>query len=1045
MTKEKSIEECIVRNIRDENVVFVFPTEVSCKSWADWTVENSGITGVAAVSMERFIAWDKFKGDCIRTKQEDKTTVPSLMRKIFASYLIEKNAGIKKSNIANGKNEPLLFKSLITKEFAESASSFSDWISKILPSLKIWKTYHDTQSYKDIIEEMKNRALDAGKDFSLSANDSEDEDYETLYREYKKFLDENDLFDPAWEQPPFKGADDKTRYVIVYPQILEDWTQYEFLLRMAEQEKALSFVEVPREIDVGNTSWCHFDTSVEELHNVASFLRRMHDEEKIAWTDMAVSVPNMDTYGSYLERELNLFEIPNVTRFSRMLSEHGSGKIFSQIQECVRSDFSFASVKELLLNDDIPWKNKFLIDKFIQFGKENNCVCSYIDEATGKKVDIWTSSFDNPVRRLSDDKIPERKRKMEESIAELRRFYGYLRASTTKMVGAKSFKALLRAYRTFRKLFIDRRGFKDMKQSDLILSRCITELTGLVELEGKYCTEEKKGSGVRVDGKTAYKISNVFGFFVSHLEQTQYLDQTEKRGIQVYPYRAAAAAPFKVHVVVDATQDSLSVGSLFKQLDFLNETKRDVILKIDPSTNDKFFKFTDFDPSESFISLYQLSSGRASYFTSAEHSAGKYGFPHGFLKKDAETEPDGSGNVFSQEKSSFVDKDVRFPNFIMRKQKNGFGVWKEQTMTSGRGGGSFSWEESKEKIKSIIEKKYLNKANGKYKISPSNVKAFYKCPRQWLFERVLSLKPLSNEADLMDDFVVGRINHAVFEVYLGVLKDRGVRFSDTLDRTVDKKTGDFKDTKLNSEYRKILEESIEKANTRFTEPDDDDEFGETLSEMTKTIVNSQKAELFTKLLPSVEKFSQDFCDMKVFKLEEQYVSHPKDEDGNPKEYYFDGRIDCILYCDSADDSETKFFIIDFKSGSIPSPILYDDAKEYEVPDFQMPIYRKIFSDGEKFRNGKSIEPDRYFFFSIRDRTLNGKTSVESASFGKDEFDRTCEKCGELIEKFVERIKNLDFSIDERVQKKDLCTNKGVGANCKDYQSVCRRFFTVSGE
>lgn len=75
MTKEKSIEECIVRNIRDENVVFVFPTEVSCKNWADWTVENSDITGIAAVSMERFIAWDKFKGDCIRTKQEDKTTV----------------------------------------------------------------------------------------------------------------------------------------------------------------------------------------------------------------------------------------------------------------------------------------------------------------------------------------------------------------------------------------------------------------------------------------------------------------------------------------------------------------------------------------------------------------------------------------------------------------------------------------------------------------------------------------------------------------------------------------------------------------------------------------------------------------------------------------------------------------------------------------------------------------------------------------------------------------------------------------------------------
>ena len=298
-----------------------------------------------------------------------------------------------------------------------------------------------------------------------------------------------------------------------------------------------------------------------------------------------------------------------------------------------------------------------------------------------------------------------------------------------------------------------------------------------MELEAKYCLEAEKGSGLREDGKTAYKISNVFGFFVSHLEQTQYLDQTEKRGVQVYPYRAAAASPFKVHVVVDASQDSLSVGSLFKQLDFLNEAKRDVILKIDPSTNDKFFKFSDFDPSESFISLYQLSSEKASYFTSAEHSVEKYGFPHGFLKNEDRIEPEKSGNIFSSERFSFVEKTAEYPAVIMKSQKVGFDSWKERVLASEKEMGLSRWDESKEKVREIIEKKYRSKAGGKFKISPSNVKAFYKCPRQWLFERILSLKPLNNEADLMNDFVVGRINHAVFEEYLGVLKSRGLSFS----------------------------------------------------------------------------------------------------------------------------------------------------------------------------------------------------------------------------------------------------------------------------
>ena len=1045
MVQENSIEECIVRNIGDENVVFVFPTEVSCKGWADWTVEHSGLTGVSAVSMDRFIAWDKFKGDCIRTQQEDKETVPSLMRKIFASYLIEKNAKINKSNIEKNQDEPLLFKSLITKEFADSASAFSDWIAKILPSLKIWKTYHDTQAYKSIIDDMKKQALMSGKDFSLSENDAEDEDFQTLFDEYKHFLDENNLFDPAWEQPPFKSVDDKTRYVIVYPQILEDWTQYEFLLKMAEQEKALSFVNVPLDAVPKNPAWCHFDTSVEELHNVASFLRKMHDQEKIAWTDMAVSVPNMDTYGSYLERELNLFEIPNVTRFSKMLSEHGSGKIFSQIQECVRTDFSFESVKSLLLNDDIPWKNKYLLDKFIVFGKENNCVCSYFDESEKARVDIWEKSFDDPVRRLGDEKIPERKEKLDETISELRKFYGYLRASCKKMVAARSFKSLLRAYRTFRKLFIDRRGFKDMKQSDLILSRCITELTGLVELEAKYCLEAEKGSGLREDGKTAYKISNVFGFFVSHLEQTQYLDQTEKRGVQVYPYRAAAASPFKVHVVVDASQDSLSVGSLFKQLDFLNEAKRDVILKIDPSTNDKFFKFSDFDPSESFISLYQLSSEKASYFTSAEHSVEKYGFPHGFLKKEDRIEPEKSGNIFSSERFSFVEKTAEYPAVIMKSQKVGFDSWKERVLASEKEMGLSRWDESKEKVREIIEKKYRSKAGGKFKISPSNVKAFYKCPRQWLFERILSLKPLNNEADLMNDFVVGRINHAVFEEYLGVLKSRGLSFFETLEKITDESGALVGYGGLLDEFKDILADCIEKANSRFTEPDEYEDFGETLSEMTKTIVNSQKSELFVKLLPSVEAFSRFFPTAKIHRLEAQYTFHPKDDDGRDKDFYFDGRVDCILKNESADESMTEFYIIDFKSGMIPSPILYDPEKADEIPDFQMPIYKKIFSANEKFKNGSAIEPSGYFFFSIKDMKLNGKTSVKSAALDKGEFDATCKKCDELIEAFVERLNKLDFSIDERVQKKNMCANKDLGANCKDYQSVCRRFFTVSGE
>src|SRR5574344_288528 len=56
----------------DGQSVFVFPTGVSADLWADWTVRHSDITGVTAVAMDRFIAWDDFKSDSIKSHVEGK-------------------------------------------------------------------------------------------------------------------------------------------------------------------------------------------------------------------------------------------------------------------------------------------------------------------------------------------------------------------------------------------------------------------------------------------------------------------------------------------------------------------------------------------------------------------------------------------------------------------------------------------------------------------------------------------------------------------------------------------------------------------------------------------------------------------------------------------------------------------------------------------------------------------------------------------------------------------------------------------------------------
>ena len=55
------IADILIKNIKDPDSVFIFPTDTVLNSWADFLILNHEKTNVQAIPMERFIAWDKFK------------------------------------------------------------------------------------------------------------------------------------------------------------------------------------------------------------------------------------------------------------------------------------------------------------------------------------------------------------------------------------------------------------------------------------------------------------------------------------------------------------------------------------------------------------------------------------------------------------------------------------------------------------------------------------------------------------------------------------------------------------------------------------------------------------------------------------------------------------------------------------------------------------------------------------------------------------------------------------------------------------------------
>lgn len=1028
----QSIQSVLKEQITNQNTVFVFPTDIACQKWADWVIKN---TGVKAVAMDRFLAWDKFKGECIRSESENLRTIPSLMRKIFTDTLIQKNAV-----------KPF-FKSLIIEKYAGEASAFADWISSILPSLKMWKNLRDKQeealsksegkinwdeepSLKLFLEDYRKN------DFT----DSEDRDLEYLYEEYSRFLSDNGLFEPAWIEADFSG--DGKEYYLIYPETLEDWEQYRYKLSNIEK---IHFVSVPEA--EGEYEAHFFENSSVEVKDVALFLRQMHDEQKIEWSDMAVNVPNLDTYGSYLDRELSLYEIPHSMRYSRPLSSYGAGILFSQLQDCVENNFSYESLKTLLLNEDLPWANKNVIENFLLFGRMNNCICTPEDYLNCKEsgITVWNVAFDHP----KDDRGTDLNK--DELI---RNFYKSLIKYIPPLVKAQKFEDIRKKYEDFREKFFDMAAFQTMELSNNVLSRCITSLNELVDLEKDY---------------PEYHVANPYSFFVSYLSKVQYLTQGENRALQVYPYKSAPAAPYKVHVVLDSTQDSLSVASGFKPLDFMNENKRALFMKM--GELDSSLGFQDSDPSFDFVKLYQHSALCKSYFTASRHAYnGEYGFAYGKLSKMGKEEKLFRPDAFADEKVRFLSvsspenlKGAAFPGKVFSSQGRGLDSWKKIHQNDKSDDGLFSKDE---KLTSMIQKRLrlLREDSDSKKeknplllnrieVTQTTLKNYFKCPRKWLFKNVLSIAPLDNEAELIDEYILGTVNHKVFENFFESLREEKLLLAYDEERP----------GRLGENFSSLLVKAINAAvdpedqSSAFKEIYSSRYSKKIASSMTVKVLSSQykigKGENpeenanFRMLEKSIAGLCSIYKGYKVYATELNLEALPQDENGTGQEgYYLAGKIDCIL----SSSNESEFVVIDYKTTSTPTNLTVkaqNDGKKENIIDFQLPLY--IYLLENSLQEELRLKVSAALFYSIK--KAEARFFLGSAPEGKPnkitEEDVNLAKAEMLkyAKRFYTEVSDEKFAVNVLNQGRTVCTAKGEFDNCIDYQAVCRRYFMVSGE
>lgn len=940
------IEETLKNNISNPAAFFVFPTQMAADLWADRIISVSDVT---AVAMERFLAWDTFKGNSIKSRQQNKKAIPSILRKIFTDRLIEQNG-----------EEPFL-KNLIIPQYAKSAAGFSDWISSILTGLETWKKYFEK---------------------SGSQADSEDQDLLEIYNRYKDFLETHNLFEPAWETPPFEA--DGHHYFIFFPEILSDYTEYEEILRTSED---ITIINLPESPDYVKPSADFYNNTRTEIKALALNLLDLHQNKKIPWDEIAVNVPDLDTDGTYIHRELRLYQIPHVMRYAKPLTSFGAGSFFNQLSECISGNFNYDSIKNLLLNTSLPWKNPKLNSSLVAYGQSNNCICSFKYE--GQLIDIWEKSFG-----------------VNKPDAAIREHYYSLKKDIERIVKANSFEKIRDNY------FIFRGNFFDMDncpaETDLVISRCISELGNLIDIQNSPdfadCT-----------------LKDPYTFFVNYLNGTKYLAQATTCGVQVIPYRMAATAPYSVHYIVDSTQASLSV--IYKPLSFLRDDKRKMLFgqKEDPNVTEKMIK------------LYQMNSvNQEVYFSAAAKTFTGYSQVSSYLEENSLI-PDAKkgfnpklfekdkNNTFADEAEWFLNEKKAFPEKITETAKEGFDFWSATQTLEDTSTKDFSMNIIKNRIENTRYK------NGNLFVSYSTLNQYYSCPRKWLINSVSKLNQQDNEAVLMDVFEKGNLNHKILELYFHQLSIRNIAIY-------------LKDNELTEDCDEILNSSIKEAIET-----------EKISFLEREQLWTMMSAIYSSIKSAVVSFSKTFLGYTVFDVEREfnYINSEKKIHYNGRVDLLlqepgSGDLTLVDFKSSDYSVPDNIYIepsFDEEGNPLPVP---ESLEEQSLPAFQMPFYIFLMN-----MEKKPLKVENCCYFSIKSGTVFPVAGEKEflLSIGVSEkkldlyksmeaFNQEVEKTIECAENFAKRIEASDFSTNKLVQTFSVC-------NSCDYRALCRKVFNVS--
>ena len=477
------LAETIVDHYTTGRRTMVFPSEVAADSWRVYLAERLG-----AVRSDRLVSWDEFKRRAVPVSDQ-RIPASATIRFLFAQQTLRTNA--QRHFLAH----------IVPAQYAASGANMAQALASMLPQLPALIR----------VGERLRPALRA--------------DLTEIMTRYAQFLRDHELYEPNWI---FRDLDPQRvaalRATIVYPQLLDDFDDYR--THLTDQVELLA---VPDDVALHFTA---FARSEQEISAAFRAIGRALDDGTSPEAIM-ISHAQLERATPAIAAAAAEHDVPVRFATGTPVDRLPGARFLPAIEAALQDDCSAESLRLLLQDSSVAWRDPDLNRTLLRFGHHGRCV-SHAQ---------WRAAFDLADRAAAaggDFDFNARQ------VSLLARHYRAVRSALLALQNATSVTALRTELRAFVGAFVHGPGHAAWHRAegahDRAYSVAFDELDRLAALE-----------------RRGLPIENPWRTYLQVLRARTYVPRADYAAVRVYPYRVAAGAAAALHLVLGASHNATRV------------------------------------------------------------------------------------------------------------------------------------------------------------------------------------------------------------------------------------------------------------------------------------------------------------------------------------------------------------------------------------------------------------------------------------------------------------------------------------------------------